>query len=113
MSELPKGWVETTLGNFIEVKHGFAFKGKHISEHPNGNILVTPGNFKVGGGFKSEKLKYYDGDIPEDYILKTDEIIVTMTDLSKIGDTLGFAALVPHSLVNKYLHNQRIGLVQF
>ena len=108
-----KGWVETTLGEYIEIKHGFSFKGEYISGIENENILVTPGNFKVGGGFKNEKFKYYDGTIPDDYILEKNDIIITMTDLSKTGDTLGFPARVPSSAEITYLHNQRIGLIQF
>jgi type I restriction enzyme S subunit len=50
--------------------------------------------------------------IPQDYILKTNDIIVTMTDLSKQADTLGFSAKVPKSNKNTFLHNQRIGLVK-
>lgn len=107
---LPKGWVETTLGVAVNVKHGFAFKGEFISLEPNNKILITPGNFNIGGGFKNDKFKYYTGSIPEDYILKENEVIVTMTDLSKDGDTLGFPAKVPKD-DNIYLHNQRIGLV--
>jgi len=109
---IPNGWKETTLGQLIHIKHGFAFKGTYISEVPNQNILVTPGNFSLGGGFKRDKFKYYYSDIPQDYILKTDDVIVTMTDLSKEGDTLGYSALVPGGN-SIYLHNQRIGLVIF
>lgn len=111
--KLPNGWVETTLGELINVKHGYAFKGKYISETPNKNILVTPGNFSLGGGFKSDKFKYYHGEIPNDYKLNSNDVIVTMTDLSKEGDTLGFSALVPSNEDKLYLHNQRIGLVIF
>ena len=111
--KLPEGWIETTLGELINVKHGYAFKGKYISETPNKNILVTPGNFSLGGGFKSEKFKYYHGEIPNDYKLNSNDVIVTMTDLSKEGDTLGFSALVPSNEDKLYLHNQRIGLVIF
>ena len=56
---MPNGWVETTLGEIIDIKHGFAFKGEFISLESNDKILVTPGNFKIGGGFKSDKYKYY------------------------------------------------------
>ena len=42
------------------VKHGFAFKG---------DVLLTSGNFAVGGGFKSENFKYYSGFVPEDFVL--------------------------------------------
>ena len=100
------------LGELIEIKHGYAFSGDHIVEDDNGIVLVTPGNFRIGGGFKEEKCKFFDGEIPADYVLKEGDFIVTMTDLSKTIDTLGYSALVPKSK-RIYLHNQRIGLVTF
>jgi len=105
-------WKECNLHQFINVKHGFAFKGINITDEPTKDILVTPGNFYIGGGFKSNKFKYFNGEYPNEYILKENEIIVTMTDLSKEGDTLGYSAKVPRSNGKNYLHNQRIGLVQ-
>jgi type I restriction enzyme S subunit len=106
-------WKECNLGQFINVKHGFAFKGTNIVVEPTKDILVTPGNFYIGGGFKSSKFKYFNGEYPIEYMLKENDIIVTMTDLSKGGDTLGYSAKVPRSNGKNYLHNQRIGLVQF
>jgi len=101
------------LGDIIDIKHGFAFSGDHIIEEDNGVVLVTPGNFRIGGGFQEKKCKFFDGEIPQDYILNEGDFIVTMTDLSKTIDTLGYSALVPKSSSRMYLHNQRIGLVQF
>lgn len=98
------------LGDFMRIKHGFAFKGDYITAEDNEIVLVTPGNFEIGGGFKEKKCKFFSGDYPKDYVLHADDLIVTMTDLSKQGDTLGYSARVPNS--NRiYLHNQRIGLV--
>lgn len=99
------------LRDYIKVKHGFAFKGDHITTNDNGIVLVTPGNFSIGGGFKEEKCKFFDGEYPTDYVLRPGDLIVTMTDLSKAIDTLGYSALVPKS-ERTYLHNQRIGLVK-
>lgn len=73
---------------------------------------MTPGNFAIGGGFKADKLKFYNGPIPAEYKLEADDLIVTMTDLSKQADTLGYSALVPEHSGRLYLHNQRIGLVE-
>lgn len=98
------------LGDYIQIKHGFAFKGDFITTEDNGVVLVTPGNFEIGGGFKEKKCKFFSADYPVDYVLHPGDLIVTMTDLSKQGDTLGFSALVPNSQ-RTYLHNQRIGLV--
>ncbi len=99
------------LSDYIKIKHGFAFKGEFFSTQPTHDILVTPGNFAIGGGFKADKFKYYEGAVPEDYILKANDLVVTMTDLSVDADTLGYPALVPFDSKNRFLHNQRVGLV--
>lgn len=104
-------WEKVRLSELITIKHGYAFKGQYFVDKPTNDVLVTPGNFFIGGGFNNEKRKYYSGPIYDDFILKSDDIIVTMTDLSKDGDTLGYSAKVPNSDKIRYLHNQRIGLV--
>ena len=101
-----------TLGSYIRMKHGCAFKGEYFTEAETPFVLVTPGNFAIGGGFLTNKPKYYAGPVPDDYILQEGDLVVTMTDLSKAGDTLGYPALVPRMLGRRYLHNQRIGLVE-
>jgi len=111
IGKIPEGWKEAIIGDFIDIKHGFAFKGEFFTDDPNGNILLTPGNFKIGGGFKSDKFKYTKEEPPKDYILNEGDIIVTMTDLSKKGDTLGYSAKIPKSDKLKFLHNQRVGLI--
>ncbi len=105
-------WREMTLGDLFKVKHGFAFKGQFFTDEPQPEILVTPGNYAIGGGFQADKRKYYSGPVPTDYVLQPGQIVVTMTDLSKQSDTLGFAAKVP-SDTNVWLHNQRVGLLVF
>lgn len=107
-----EGWKEVKLGEIINIKHGYGFKGEFFSDEETENILLTPGNFNIGGGFKADKLKYYAGPINENFILNENDVIVTMTDLSKMADTLGFSAKIPRDSSKKYLHNQRIGLVE-
>ena len=113
--EAMEDWEEVSLKEFITIKHGYAFKGNYITAEPTNLILVTPGNFRIGGGFKFDKFKYYTNDkFPQDYILKAGDLIVTMTDLSVDGNTLGYSAFVPENYSNEvYLHNQRIGKVEF
>jgi len=102
-------WRELCLRDLAEIKHGYAFKGEFFSDIGPGPILLTPGNFAIGGGFKAAQPKYYRGPIPQGFKLSAQDLVVTMTDLSKAADTLGYAALVPGD--REYLHNQRIGLV--
>ncbi|MGH3793835.1 MAG: restriction endonuclease subunit S [Pseudonocardiaceae bacterium] len=98
------------LGEVIRVKHGYAFPGGGFTDDPAQPTLVTPGNFAIGGGFKVARPKTFSGDYPDEYVLAPGDLIVTMTDLSKEGATLGLPAIVPSDTI--YLHNQRIGLVE-
>ena len=113
IGKIPEEWDSVKVGDFVEIKHGYAFKGIFFTLEKNENVVLSPGNFHIGGGFKGDKFKYTIEKYPEDYVLKEDSIIVTMTDLSKKGDTLGYAAKIPKSNNKKYLHNQRLGLLQF
>jgi type I restriction enzyme, S subunit len=103
-------WREVRLSDLVEIKHGFAFKGEFFRDEPTENFLITPGNFAIGGGFQWGKSKYYLGPVPSDFVLNPGDIIVTMTDLSKEADTLGYGAIVPVTDL-RLLHNQRIGKV--
>ena len=108
---MSEGWVEVSLADLVDIKHGFAFKGEYFTDEPSEAVLLTPGNFAIGGGFQFNKLKFYkDGPIPSDYVLSPGDLLVTMTDLSKAGDTLGYSALVPASQY-VLLHNQRLGRI--
>ena len=102
-------WCQILLGDVIHVKHGFAFKGEHFSDSGT-HIVLTPGNFNEEGGFRLRpgKDRFYTGDIPEDYILDEDDLIVAMTEQG--AGLLGSSALIPEG--DRYLHNQRLGLVQ-
>ena len=101
--------VSVQLGNLFTIKHGYAFKGGYFGSEGT-HIVLTPGNFFDGGGFKNkgEKEKWYSGEIPQEYILSQGDLIVVMTEQAE--GLLGSAALVPAN--NSYLHNQRLGLIQ-
>lgn len=104
-------WRETTLGELITVKHGWAFKGEHF-ESEGDEIVLTPGNFPIGGGlqFREGKERYYSGEYPSEFRLAAGDLLVVMTDLKQDAPILGSPAFVPHSPT--VLHNQRLGLVK-
>ena len=112
--EMKKAEGYVHLGDFIHVKHGFAFDGGDFSERETSRVLVSPGNFKIGGGFQNVKPKYYSeiAEYDENYVLSANSLVVTMTDLSINADTLGYPAIIPADPNTLYLHNQRVGLVQ-
>jgi type I restriction enzyme S subunit len=102
-------WHSIALGDAINVKHGFAFQSQYFSEQGE-YVVLTPGNFYEEGGFRLRpgKDRFYAGDIPEEYVLDEGDLILAMTEQGP--GLLGSSALIPEG--GRYLHNQRIGLVQ-
>jgi type I restriction enzyme S subunit len=104
-------WYETTLGDLIHVKHGYAFKGDFFADEGDA-LVLKPGNFPVGGGIKLRPGKdaYYTGGYPSEFELDPGDMLVVMTDLTQAAPILGSPAIVPSGQL--MLHNQRLGLVQ-
>ncbi|MCP5108892.1 MAG: hypothetical protein GY950_36250 [bacterium] len=111
---------ETRLGDLVEIVHGRAFSGAFFSNAPTSHVLLTPANFRAGGGFNPGRFKYYrhcHRQVPRQYILEPGDIIIALTDLSRDSDILGCAARIPRipredsNAAVKYLHNQRIGRI--
>ncbi len=101
-------WPLSIIGDYFQVKHGFALKGDFFGNDGE-YIVVTPGNFHEVGGFRhrGDKEKFYTQSPPDDFILACDDLIIAMTEQGE--GLLGSSALVPSD--DRYLHNQRIGLV--
>jgi type I restriction enzyme S subunit len=103
-------WNLINIGELCEIKHGFAFKSAYFAGSGE-YILLSPGNFEIKGGLKlkGDKEKYYQGDIPDGFILSEGDLLVVMTDLMQNAPILGGAAIVPEN--NRFLHNQRLGKI--
>lgn len=108
---IPEDWEVKSLGEILTIKHGYGFEGDSFSAEDNGFIVVTPGNFKLNGGFQKPQASiFYIGKYPKEFNLKPNDLVIMMTDLSKESDTLGNPAIIPDDNY-QYLHNQRIGLI--
>jgi len=96
-----------SLGKLVHIKHGYAFKSEYFSLDTGRQIVLTPGNFFDGGGFKlrSDKDRFYTGDFPREFILKKNDVIIAMTE--QTYGLLGSPAIIPEN--DKFLHNQRLG----
>ena len=103
-------WASMYLGECFRIKHGWAFKGQFFARQGR-YILLTPGNFNPDGGIKlkGDKEKYYVGDFPDEFLLKFDDFLVVMTDLTQDAPILGSPAFVKED--DTFLHNQRLGKI--
>ena len=102
-------WQEIEIENLFDIKHGYAFKSKYFQESGK-YVLTSPGHFHLLGGFRKRegKEKYSTENFDNRYLLRKNDIIIAMTEQGE--GLLGSTAIVPEN--DKYLHNQRLGLVQ-
>ena len=109
-SMMKEKWQAVHLGKYFKLEHGWAFKGKFFAKEGK-YILLTPGNFNPDGGIKlkGEKEKYYIDNFPDEFLLKYDDLLVVMTDLTQDAPILGSPAFITEN--DKFLHNQRLGKV--
>ena len=93
------GWQQCKLGDLLQIKHGFAFKGKYFSDSGK-FVLITPGNFREEGGLKlkGDKEKYYTAEFPPDFLLRRGDLLVAMTDLTQNAPILGSPAVAVHGV---------------
>jgi type I restriction enzyme S subunit len=106
--ERSDGWLEASLSELCEIRHGYAFAGEHFATHGE-HVLLTPGSFFETGGFRDRggKTKYFVGAIPLAFVLDEGDLLVAMTE--QAAGLLGSPLLVPED--GRYLHNQRLGRV--
>ena len=106
---IPEDWECEHLRDKIVITHGFGFKSQYFCSQGL-YWLTTPGNFYEDGGFREigEKQKYYNGPLPDLYLLQHGDLIVAMTEQAE--GLLGSAAIIPKS--GTYLHNQRLGKIK-
>jgi type I restriction enzyme S subunit len=104
-------WDEIKLGEVMDVKHGYAFKSEFFADSGE-FVLLSPGNCYESGGLKlkGDKEKFYSGEFPREFLLAEGDMLVVMTDLINTAPILGGSFLIPES--NRFLHNQRLGLVR-
>ncbi|MDT0021274.1 restriction endonuclease subunit S [Listeria swaminathanii] len=105
-----EAWEQRKLNDIVKLENGYAFKSTYFSDVPSKTIVLTPGNVRIGGGFKNGKGRYYNeiSEFPHKFIFQPEDIFVTLTDLTPSAQMLGYPAVVPNDGI-KYLHNQRLG----
>jgi type I restriction enzyme, S subunit len=106
---IPEDWEVKSLVGSISIIHGYGFESQFFSSH-GAFFLTTPGNFYEDGGFRDlgEKQKFYNGFLPDGFLLSHEDLIVAMTEQAE--GLLGSAAFIPTE--GKYLHNQRLGKIK-
>lgn len=98
------------LGELLKIKHGYAFKSENYVKHSK-YALVTLANISETNNFQihKEKTTYYGVEFPEDFILRTGDLIMPLTE--QVIGLFGNSAFVPCIDNLTFVLNQRVGKV--
>ena len=116
LGEIPKGWKVKALEDIIKFSNGYAFKSKQLlkEEEPNCFHIFKMGHILKGGGLKADGTKSWikkeDCEGLDKFILKTGDILMSMTDMKDNMTILGHTALMNED--DKFIVNQRVGLLR-
>jgi type I restriction enzyme S subunit len=101
IGEVPVGWEVTRLSDLLTIKHGFAFSSEFFRRGEGDTILLTPGNFSTNKAlYFGPNTKFYEGPIPDGYVLRNGDLLVVMTDLTQDMAILGNAVRLHGSTPN-------------
>lgn len=91
---IPKGWEVKNLNDLCDLQKGLSYKGKHMDD--SGTPMINLGNINPGGGYRKEKIKFYNGDYKDRHCVKPGDIVVANTDMTQDRVILGSPTIVPN-----------------
>jgi type I restriction enzyme S subunit len=98
---LPKSWITKKLGDFIKFERGVGYGSKDIK---GGRfVLLSMNNIRPFGGFIPDYSRPYSGSFKDYQIVKKDDLIMCITDMTQDRRIIGYTGLVPPGKGNRII----------
>jgi type I restriction enzyme S subunit len=91
--EIPEGWNECILGEYVTFKRGISYKSGDIQD--KGVPFLNLNSFSLSGKFKQIGTKYYNGKFKPESKLDAGELAIAITDVTRNADIIGKAFVIP------------------
>jgi type I restriction enzyme S subunit len=106
VSELPKSWVVTRLGDFAYVKNGFAFKSKHyVPTDTNTVPVIRISDIQNEKAVIDKASHVHKDNAQQDFLIVKDDLLIAMS-----GATTGKTGVYKSDVVA--YQNQRVGNIK-
>ncbi|MFO0624066.1 MAG: restriction endonuclease subunit S [Polyangiales bacterium] len=101
MSELPKGWVETTIGEICSFVRGVAYKKEQATDRPGKDtVAVLRANNLQSGTFERDDIVYVPGSVvSSDQLLQPGDTVLAMSSgsASVVGKAVSVQQAEPNT----------------
>ena len=91
----PKGWKYVAFDKIFSYERGVSYSSEEI-ECDEGNNLINLKNIQGFGGFRRDGTKKYNGQYKPSQVVKYNDLIMGVTDMTQDRRTVGAVALVPN-----------------
>ncbi|MBK8988982.1 MAG: restriction endonuclease subunit S [Chloroflexi bacterium] len=93
--DVPEGWELRKA--FTHVK-GKSYTSIEINDDGEGMPFVNLKSINRGGGYRTDGLKYYTGRYKENQVVRQNDIIMAVTDMTQNRDVVGRVARIPETI---------------
>ena len=84
---------QMTIGNYFTLQRGTTYKSSMLGKR--GPVLLGLATIQRNGGFRSDSIKTYGGESPENLLVHPGELYVSLKDVTQSADLLGAISKLP------------------
>ncbi len=95
LGKIPKGWLVKKIKDIATIIKGISYSSEEIKDNSVGLPMINLANFKRGGGFNPDGIKFYTGRYKTTDLVKPGDIVIAMTDLTSNREVIGHPARIP------------------
>lgn len=95
LGNIPNGWIVSKVSDVAKISRGISYRSDNLVD--TGTSFFTINCLYRNGGFKLDGLKFYEGNYKESQLIKSNEIIIGVTDMTQARLIVGSVARIPSS----------------
>ena len=92
--EIPEGWGVVKLKDKLSVSRGISYTTENIKDNI-GTPMINLASIDINRNYKSNGLKYFNGDYLKEKIVSGGDLLIACTDLTRNADIVGSPIIVP------------------
>jgi len=93
LGKIPEGWIFSKVIDVANIFRGISYRSENLVD--KGVPFFTINCIYRNGGFKFDGIKYYEGNYKESQLIKPNEIIIGVTDMTQARLIVGSVARIP------------------
>ncbi len=107
--EIPAGWNVGKLSDFVDIVRGVSYKSDELNI--NGKPMVNLNSFFLDGSYKVDGIKYFSGDYNKNKLLKSNDLLIAVTDVTRNADIIGKSFILPNIFNDDVLFSMDIAKI--